>query len=80
MRGRKPVDLDALDQLLVRFSHLVAEQRWIAEIDINPLLFSSERILALDARIVLHRAGMPKTIFQACHPSLSGALRDSHGN
>ena len=54
VRGRKPVDLPALEQLFVRFSQLVAEQRWIAEIDINPLVVSSERILALDARIVLH--------------------------
>ena len=54
VRGRKAVDLAALDQLLVRFSQLVAEQRWIAEIDVNPLLVSSERMLALDARIVLH--------------------------
>ncbi|MGB8168552.1 MAG: bifunctional acetate--CoA ligase family protein/GNAT family N-acetyltransferase, partial [Chthoniobacteraceae bacterium] len=56
VRGRAPVDLDALAQLLVSFSHLVAERRWIAEIDINPLLASSERLLALDARIVLHPA------------------------
>jgi acetyltransferase len=54
VRGRKPVNMAALEQLLVRFSQLVLEQRWIAEIDINPLLASSERMLALDARIVLH--------------------------
>jgi acetyltransferase len=54
VRGRKAVDLPALEQLLVRFSQLVAEQRWIAEIDVNPLLVSSERMVALDARVVLH--------------------------
>ena len=43
VRGRGPVDLAALDQLLVRFSQLVAEQRWIKEIDINPLVASAER-------------------------------------
>jgi acetyltransferase len=53
VRGRKPVDMGALESLLVRFSQLVIEQRGIAEIDINPLLASTERILALDARIVL---------------------------
>lgn len=57
VRGRKPVDLGALEQLLVRFSQLVAAQPWIAEIDINPLLVSSERLLALDARVVLHPPG-----------------------
>jgi acetyltransferase len=38
VRGRPPVDLAALENLLVRFSQLVAQQRWIKEIDINPLL------------------------------------------
>jgi len=54
VRGRKPVNLAALESLLVRFSQLVLEQRWISEIDINPLLASPEHLLALDARIVLH--------------------------
>ncbi|MHB8624704.1 MAG: bifunctional acetate--CoA ligase family protein/GNAT family N-acetyltransferase [Aggregatilineales bacterium] len=54
VRGRQPVDLDALEHLMVRFSQLVAEQRWIKEIDINPLLASPERLIALDARVVLH--------------------------
>lgn len=54
IRGKKPVDLATLEQLLVRFSQLVTEQRWIKEIDINPLLASPERILALDARVVLY--------------------------
>jgi len=53
VRGRKPVDLIALEELLVRFSQLVVEQPWISEIDINPLLVSSDRLLALDARVVL---------------------------
>ncbi len=54
VRGRKPVDLAALEQLLVRFSQLIAEQRWIKEIDVNPLLASADRLIALDARVVLH--------------------------
>ena len=29
VRGRKAVDLGALEELLVRFSQLVVEQRWI---------------------------------------------------
>jgi acetyltransferase len=58
VRGRKPVDMPALEELLVRFSELVVENPWIKEIDINPLLASAERLLALDARVVLHDAGM----------------------
>jgi acetyltransferase len=54
IRGRAAIDEAALEQLLVRFSQLVVEQRWIKEIDINPLLASPERLIALDARVVLH--------------------------
>src|SRR5208337_2829503 len=54
VRGRKPVDIEALEELLVRFSQLLVEQPWIKEIDINPLLATSERLLALDARVVVH--------------------------
>jgi acetyltransferase len=54
IRGRSPVDIDALEGLLVNFSQLVAEQRWIKELDINPLLVSHESLLALDARVLIH--------------------------
>jgi len=54
VRGRKAVDLAGLEELLVRFSNLVIEQPWIKEIDINPLLASPDRLLALDARIVVY--------------------------
>ncbi len=54
IRGRKPVDLAQLEQLLVSFSQLVVDQPWIKEIDINPLLVSDKGMIALDARVVLH--------------------------
>ena len=54
VRGRKPVNMTALEGLLVRFSQLVMEQPWIKEIDINPLLATSEQSIALDARVVVH--------------------------
>jgi acetyltransferase len=53
-RGREPIDLPALEDLLVHFSQLVIQQPWIKEIDINPLLVSPKQIVALDARVVLH--------------------------
>ena len=60
VRGREPVDLDALETLMVRFSQLVAEQPRIKEIDVNPLLASpgDDGLLALDARVVLHDPAM----------------------
>ncbi len=54
VRGRKPVNLAGLENLLVKFSRLVTEQSWIKEIDINPLLASPERLIALDARVVVY--------------------------
>jgi acetyltransferase len=54
VRGRRPVDIEGLQHLLVRFSQLVVEQRLIKELDINPLLASPDRLIALDARVVLY--------------------------
>jgi acetyltransferase len=61
VRGREAVDIDALEKLLVRFSQLVVEQRWIQEIDINPLLASPHGLLALDARVVIYPSEMKKS-------------------
>ena len=54
VRGRAAVDMNLLEQVLVRFSQLVVEQRRIKEVDINPLLVSTDGVLALDARIVCY--------------------------
>lgn len=53
VRGWKSVDLEELEQILVRFSELISEQPWIKELDINPLLASPDQLLALDARVVI---------------------------
>jgi acetyltransferase len=70
VRGRRPVDMAALEMLMVRFGALVAEQRWIKEIDINPLLASPDDLVALDARVVVHAADVtleqiPRTAIRA---------------
>jgi acetyltransferase len=61
-RGRKSVDIAALEQLLVRFSQFVVEQRWAKEVEINPLLATSEQLVALDARVVLHPPEMEEDL------------------
>ncbi|MEO8129260.1 MAG: bifunctional acetate--CoA ligase family protein/GNAT family N-acetyltransferase [Bryobacteraceae bacterium] len=60
IRGRAPVDLHKLEELLVLFSELVISQPWIKEIDINPLLAGPGGLMALDARIVLHPPDTPE--------------------
>src|SRR5215471_2849396 len=57
-RGQKPVDLEKLEELLVRFSQLVVENRRIADVEINPLLAGPDVLLALDARVILHPAAV----------------------
>lgn len=54
VRGRASVDLAGMEELLVHFGDLVIEQRWIKEIDINPLFASADDLIALDARVVLY--------------------------
>jgi acetyltransferase len=54
VRGEKGVNLDFLEIVLIRFSKLISEYPIIKECDINPLLATSNEIIALDARIVLH--------------------------
>ncbi len=84
VRGRKSVDMAALEDLLVRFSQLVVEQPWIKEIDINPLLASPQRLLALDARVVLHGPEMteetlPKTAIRPYPNQYAGAWKLADG-
>jgi acetyltransferase len=60
VRGRKPVDLVALERIMVRFSQLIVENPWIAESDINPLLVSEDQMIAVDARFLLHPLDTPE--------------------
>jgi acetyltransferase len=85
VRGRRPVNLEELENILVRFSNLVMEQPWIKEIDINPLLASSERIIALDARVLLHDkatdlANVPKTAIRPYPIQYVGEWKTKKGN
>jgi len=61
VRGRAPANLRLVEDVMVRFSQLVSENRLIAECDINPLLVGSgDNIVALDARVVLHAPSIPE--------------------
>lgn len=52
-RGRPPVDVDRLIEVLMRLSYLVADYPEIKELDVNPLLVTPTGAIALDARVVL---------------------------
>lgn len=59
VRGQRPIPLDQLETLLVRFSYLLCDFLDIREIDINPLLASPDGLVALDARVVMAEPGAP---------------------
>ena len=84
VRGREAVDMTALENLMVRFSQLIIEQPWIKESDINPLLASSEDIIALDGRVVLHPADtkeedLPQTAIRPYPSQYIGDFQSERG-
>jgi acyl-CoA synthetase (NDP forming) len=52
-RGREPVDLDAVADVVARVSLLAAAHPELVEIELNPVLAGPAGALALDARVVL---------------------------
>jgi acyl-CoA synthetase (NDP forming) len=53
-RGSQPLDVDRLAEVICRLSEFAADQAdSIAELDVNPLICSSDRIVAVDALIAL---------------------------
>ncbi len=55
VRGKRAVDLDKMHNLFSRFSALISNNPLIKELDINPLIASSKEIIALDARVLIHK-------------------------
>jgi acetate---CoA ligase (ADP-forming) len=54
VRGRRAVDVGAAAEVIARITACAAAHPEIAEIEVNPLLVTPDRALALDARAVLH--------------------------
>ena len=52
-RGANPVNMDALEQVLLRVSEMVCELPHLREMDINPIIVDESGAVAVDARIVL---------------------------
>ena len=69
-RGKPPCDVSKLIEVLIRLSYLAADYPEIAELDINPLLVTSNDVTALDARIVLDPAALGKSIEPYSHLAL----------
>jgi acetate---CoA ligase (ADP-forming) subunit beta len=52
-RGQPPVDIQYLEELLLKVSEMVQENPEIKEMDINPLFAYEKSAIAVDARIIL---------------------------
>lgn len=52
-RGAPPVDMAALEHVLLRVSEMVCELPQLREMDINPIILDESGALAVDARIVV---------------------------
>lgn len=50
-RNMPPVNMEALQDVLLRVSEMVCELPWIAELDINPLIVDEHGAVAVDARV-----------------------------
>jgi len=55
-RGAAPVNMVALEQVLLRVSEMVCELPQLREMDINPIIVDESGALAVDARIVIDNA------------------------
>ncbi|MBM3298754.1 MAG: acetate--CoA ligase family protein, partial [Deltaproteobacteria bacterium] len=53
IRGVPPIDRDALKAAILRVAHLMVTFPQIGQIDVNPILASSQGAIAVDARIFL---------------------------
>jgi acetyltransferase len=55
-RGAPAVNMDALEQILLRVSEMVCELPQLREMDINPIIVDETGAIAVDARIVVDNA------------------------
>lgn len=71
-RDRKPADLAAIAEILIRVGELAADHAEIAEIDINPLLADEAGLMSVDARVRVTRT----TLAPAARLSISPYPRE----
>jgi len=52
-RGQKPASIPALEKLIVKVSQFVEKNPQIKELDLNPIFAYPDKVVAVDARIIL---------------------------
>jgi acetyltransferase len=76
-RRMPPVNMDALESVLLRVSEMVCELPWLQEMDINPLIVDEHGAIAVDARVVVdyYSPGPDRYAHMAIHPYPSHLVR-----
>jgi acetate---CoA ligase (ADP-forming) subunit beta len=54
IRGAKPANIDALADIIVNLSKLAKKNKYIAEIDFNPVFVDNKKATVVDARVMLN--------------------------
>ncbi|MCS6291509.1 MAG: bifunctional acetate--CoA ligase family protein/GNAT family N-acetyltransferase [Nitrospira sp.] len=69
-RHMPPVQMEALESLLLRVSEMVCELPWLKEMDINPLIVDEHGLIVVDARVVVDFAPVSADRYahMAIHP------------
>ncbi|OHC66892.1 MAG: GNAT family N-acetyltransferase [Rhodocyclales bacterium RIFCSPLOWO2_02_FULL_63_24] len=67
-RNMPPVNMEAIEAVLLRVSAMVCELPWISEMDINPLIVDENGAVAVDARIAIEN--MPITAGRYDHMAI----------
>ena len=52
-RGKKPTNIPALVEMILKISNFINENPLIKELELNPIFAYRDRVLAVDARIIL---------------------------
>jgi len=66
-RGAPAKDIEKLIEVIIRLSYLAADYPEITELDINPLLVTTNDVIALDARIVIDQELVGKDLPEFSH-------------
>jgi len=67
-RNCLPVDMEKLEEILIRLSQLVTDFPQIAELDMNPMVIKNGQPLAVDARVVLAATSCPSPLHLSVSP------------
>jgi len=70
-RNKPPVNLRLLEETLVRISNLIIDFPEIKELDINPLVISDGKAIALDSRIILDEEAVQQRTGEYSHLVIS---------